>query len=222
MDGEKRPGAGPGKRLGARVALLCLGFGVMALGVALSIRAELGTSPVSSVPYVAAAASGLTVGTATIIVNTLFVLLQVLILRRRFQWFQLLQIPAATLFGVMIDLWGLLTPRIPCGSYPGQWALCLLGIFFVGVGVSLQVTAKLITAAGEGLVLTLCKVLPVRFGTMKVAFDLSLVVLAAAGSLLFCGELLGVREGTAAAALGVGTVVRFLSRPMKRLEAALG
>ena len=75
MEGEKRPGAGPGKRLGARVALLCLGFGVMALGVALSIRAELGTSPVSSVPYVAAAASGLTVGTATIIVNTLFVLL---------------------------------------------------------------------------------------------------------------------------------------------------
>ena len=35
-----------------RTLLLCIALGVMAVGVALSIKADLGTSPISSVPYV--------------------------------------------------------------------------------------------------------------------------------------------------------------------------
>ena len=54
-----------------RIVLLCLGLLVMAFGVAFSIKAALGTSPISSVPYVTGAISGLSVGTTTIIMNTL-------------------------------------------------------------------------------------------------------------------------------------------------------
>ena len=53
----------------ARCAILCAGFAVMAFGIAFSIKAGLGTSPVSSVPYVASAISGLSVGTTTIPVS---------------------------------------------------------------------------------------------------------------------------------------------------------
>ncbi len=65
----------------------------MAFGVAFSINAELGTSPVSSIPYVTSLISGLTVGTTTIIVNTVIVLLQIVVLRRHFRLIRLLQIP---------------------------------------------------------------------------------------------------------------------------------
>ena len=85
-----------------RIFLLCLGLTVMAFGVALSIKAALGTSPISSVPYVTSVISGLSVGTTTIIMNFLFVLLQIAILRKQYDWFQLLQFPAAILFGTMI------------------------------------------------------------------------------------------------------------------------
>lgn len=76
-----------------RAFVLIFGLVVMAFGVAFSINAELGTSPVSSIPYVTSLISGLTVGTTTIIVNTVIVLLQIVVLRRHFRLIRLLQIP---------------------------------------------------------------------------------------------------------------------------------
>lgn len=91
----------------ARCALLLAGLAVMSFGVALSIKAELGTSPISSVPYVSGLISGLSVGTTTIVVNSLFVLAQIVMLRAHYDWCQLLQIPVAVAFGLMIDVFSL-------------------------------------------------------------------------------------------------------------------
>ena len=112
------------KRFAARLALLLAGLAVMAFGVALSIKAELGTSPISSLPYVTAVISGLSVGTTTIIVNSLFVLTQIILLRRNYEWFQLLQIGIAVVFGMMIDLFGLMLEPVAVGNYAVQWLLC--------------------------------------------------------------------------------------------------
>lgn len=201
-----------------RILLLCLGLIVMAFGVAFSITAALGTSPISSVPYVTGAISGLSVGTTTIIMNALFVLIQIAILRKQYQWFQLLQLPAAILFGTTIDLASWLIRGLVPQAYWQQWLICLLGIFLVALGVSMEVTAKLITTAGEGIVLAICQVAPVKFGNMKMAFDLTLVCLSILLSFLFLGHLDGVREGTIAAAILVGQLTKQLGKPMKVLE----
>ncbi len=87
-----------------RLLFLCLGLIIMAFGVAFSIKAALGTSPISSVPYVTSKISGLSVGTTTIIMNFIFVLIQIAILNKDYDCFQLLQLPAAVLFGTMIDV----------------------------------------------------------------------------------------------------------------------
>ena len=76
----------------------------MAFSVAFSINAQLGTSPVSSIPYVTSITSGLSVGATTIIVNTIIVLLQIPIMRKKFKLIRILQIPVCTVFGLMIDL----------------------------------------------------------------------------------------------------------------------
>ena len=65
-----------------RLLFLCLGLIIMAFGVAFSIKAALGTSPISSVPYVTSEISGLSVGTTTIIMNFMFVLIQIAILNK--------------------------------------------------------------------------------------------------------------------------------------------
>ena len=70
-----------------RRVFLCLGLIIMAFGVAFSIKAGLGTSPISSVPYVTSEISGLSVGTTTIIMNFIFVLMQIAILRKQYDWF---------------------------------------------------------------------------------------------------------------------------------------
>ena len=117
-----------------RIVMLCLGLIVMAFGVAFSITAALGTSPISSVPYVTGAISGLSVGTTTIIMNAIFVLIQIAILRSRYQWFQLLQLPAAILFGTTIDVASWLIRDLDPTAYWQQWLTCLVGIFLVALG----------------------------------------------------------------------------------------
>ncbi len=201
-----------------RWIILCVGLILMAVGVAFSIKAALGTSPISSVPFVTSVISGLSVGETTIIMNAIFVLIQIGILRRKFEWFQLLQLPASVLFGVMIDVVGDAIAGISYSNYFQQWLLCIVGILLLAFGVSLEVEAGLITNAGEGIVLAICKVTPMKFGNMKVVFDVTLVCISVILSFLFLGELNGVREGTIAAALLVGQITKQFGKMIKKVE----
>lgn len=205
--------------LAKRIIFLCLGLTIMAFGVAFSIKAALGTSPISSVPYVTSTISGLSVGTTTIIMNFMFVLIQIAILRKKYDWFQLLQFPAAIVFGTMIDVAEYLVKPVEFSNYLEQWLLCVVGVFLVALGVSVEVMANLVTTAGEGIVLAICQVAPVKFSNMKVAFDVTLVCISIALSFIFLGHLDGVREGTIAAAVFVGLITKQTNKLMKKVEA---
>ena len=85
--------------------------------------------------------------------------------------------------------------------------------------MSLEVTANAVTLAGEGAVLAICKVLPLKFANVKTGFDVSLVVISCLLSLLFLGYLAGVREGTVAAALLVGLTAKQFNKPLGRFAA---
>ena len=200
-----------------RYLLLLAGLAVMALGVAFSIKASLGTSPISSVPYVVSLFTPLTVGTATITMHCVFILLQILILRKNYHPIQLMQLPVAFFFGYLTDFGVWAVQGITCNTYWQQWIICLIGILLVSVGVSLEVKAGVVVLAGEGVVLAVCKVLPkVKFGYMKVGFDVTLVVIACILSIVFTGRLQGVREGTVAAALLVGLIAKQLGKLLAR------
>lgn len=83
----------------------------------------------------------------------------------------------------------------------------------VAVGVSFEVTADVVTLAGEGFVLAVCKVRPIKFGTMKVCFDVSLVTISCILSAVFLHGIYGVREGTVAAIL-VGIISRQINKSL--------
>lgn len=101
-----------------RYLLLFLGLSIMAFGVAFSIKAELGTSPISSVPYVVSLFAPLTVGTATILMHCVFILLQILILRRQYHPIQLMQLPGGIFLWISDRFW-----RVGCA---GDQRQCLL------------------------------------------------------------------------------------------------
>lgn len=200
-----------------RYLLLLIGLSIMAFGVAFSIKASLGTSPISSVPYVVSLFTPLTVGTATITMHCVFILLQILILRKNYHPIQLMQLPVAFFFGYLTDFGVWAVQGITCNTYWQQWIVCLIGVLLVAVGVSFEVKAGVVVLAGEGVVLAICKVLPkVKFGYMKVGFDVTLVVIACVLSIVFTGRLQGVREGTVAAALLVGLIAKQLGKLLAR------
>ena len=127
-----------------------------------------------------------------------------------------MQLPVAFFFGYLTDFGVWAVQSIDCHTYWQQWLICLIGILLVAAGVSLEVKAGVVVLAGEGVVLAICKVLPIKFGYMKVLFDVTLVVIACILSLVFTGHLQGVREGTVAAAIMVGLIAKQLGKILSR------
>jgi len=204
------------KSLFKRYLCLLLGLLIISFGVAFSIKANLGTSPVSSVPYVVSQLTPLTVGNVTILLHSLLILIQLLLLRRRFTLLHLLQLPAAIVFGYMTDFAIWATAGLNPVGYGQQLLCCAVGVVLVGLGVSLEFTANVLMLAAEGMSKTLSVVTGCKPGNAKVAVDSALVATAVVLSLVFLHRLSGVREGTVAAALLVGTLSKFFTRVLKK------
>ena len=204
-----------------RYICLFLGLASIAFGIALSIKADLGISPVSSVPYVVSLLTPLTVGNVTILLHCALVALQFLLLRKRFLPIYLLEVPAGIVFGYLTDLAIWATSALTPSGYLQRWGFCLIGIFFIALGVSLELLANVLMLATEGLVMAISTVTGKKTGDVKVSIDVSLVLIACLLSLLFLRRLAGVREGTAAAALLIGMLSKPITRQLKKAEPRL-
>ncbi len=203
-----------------RCFLLVFGLLIMAYGVSFSIKAGLGTSPISSLPYTLSQLTSLSVGTATIAMHCFLILLQILLLRRSYSLIQLMQLPVALLFGWLTDVTLLSIQNLMPYTYIERWVCCLLGILLVGIGVSCEVNANVIPLAGEGFILAVCKAFSLPFPSTKIGFDCTLVAFSCILGFVCRGELIGVREGTVAAAILVGLVAKqstkWLIKPLAR------
>ncbi len=202
-----------------RYLLLFIGISFMALGIALTTKANLGTPPITSLPYVASLGFTPSLGAFTTLLNMAFVAMQVLLLGKKFPKMQFLQIPTSLLFGFFIDFWMMLVPVPPEGVYMYKLLFVGAGILVLAFGIFVEVSADVVMMPGEGAVLVLALVTRRDFGILKVAFDSTLVFLAVMLSFMLFQDLRGVREGTILSAVSVGLVVRFFFAVRKRLAA---
>ena len=209
------PGAYRG-RLPFRYLVFTAGMFVMAIGIAITARATLGTTPISTPPYVVSLGGGITLGVATIVMHVVFVATQIALLRRDFEWIQLLQVLVGVGFGVFIDAAMWLTRWFEPGPYWLQWAGVLAGSAILALGITVQFLPKVLMNAGEGTVAALARVTGLRIGTMKIIFDVSLVAIGAVISLAMFGRIEGIREGTLVAMFLVGLIVGRLLPPLTR------
>lgn len=207
------------ENLPIRILVLLTGVFIMAFGVALSVRSNLGTTPISSVPYVFSFVfPAVSLGALSILLNLLFVFIQVLILRKNFTVFHLLQIPVVLLFGWFIDVnLGFMEQLIPA-NYLLQWVFCLLSCLIIAFGIFLQVKANVSLLPGEGLIVSIADTFKKDFGITKIIFDSLLVILALISTLALLGGLHGVREGTIASALLVGFTVQFYQKHIRWVD----
>lgn len=210
------------KELVLRYIVFIAGLFFSAMGVAFTKQADLGMSTVSSAPYVMSLKfTAISFGMWSTISNCAFVLGQIIVLRRRYQPIQLLQIPFSFLFGFFTDFGVWLVSPIPTPNYFSRIALVLIGTAVLAFGIALAVIADVMFNSGEGLVKAISDVSGMKFGNVKVGFDLSIVALAVALSLVFFGQVYGVREGTLIAAILTGLVVKLftkmMSTPFKKL-----
>ncbi|WP_222115534.1 YitT family protein [Kocuria palustris] len=205
--------------LPVRWLLFAAGVGIMSVGIAVSVHAALGTSPISTVPAALAGPLPLSFGRITILMNLVFVAVQAILLRRRFHPINILQIAVAVIFGWLCDVSLRLTGFLQPADYLQQWLLVILGAVLVSIGVFIQVLPRILYIPGEGIVAAIATVSGWQFGTVKQCFDWFLVILAVILSLWLSGELQGVREGTVFAAFVVGGLVKTYQRWWNRIRA---
>ena len=201
-----------------RYLLFLVGLFINALGVSLVTKASLGTSPISSIPYVLSLNFPLTLGNFTILFSIFLILLQLLILRKNFKWENILQIPVSIAFGYFIDLTMYLFFWVDPQNYGIKILALLAGCIVLGFGVYMEVLADVVMLPGESFVRAIVQTWNTNFGTTKILFDSSMTVVAGALSFLFFGKLNGVREGTIIAALLVGFIARLFGKHLEFLK----
>ena len=197
-----------------RYVIFLIGLFVNSLGVSLITKASLGTSPISSIPYVLSLSFPFTLGNFTIFFSVFLILLQLLILRKNFKLEHVLQIPVSIIFGYFIDLTMLLFTWVNPQAYVMKIVYLLIGCLILGFGVYMEVLADVVMLPGESFVRAIVLTWETNFGTTKICFDVSMAVIAAVLSFVFTECLNGVREGTVIAALLVGYIARVLGKKL--------
>lgn len=199
-----------------RFGLFILGLFIMSIGIAMTKFAELGVTPISSIPNIfSIKTTKISLGTFLIIWNILLIVGQILILRSDFKLYQLIQVPISFLFGYFTDLALKFLSNFTLDSYIESLITLVLGILVLSFGVSLTVVADVILNSGEAFVKAISDKRDLNFGRVKVGFDTFCVIIAVVLSLVFFGSIEGTREGTILSALLTGFIVNIMLKFIK-------
>lgn len=201
--------------------LLLVSLYIMTLGVAVCVRSGVGSSVISVLPYVFESAGkafgnvpALTIGQYTYIMNGILVAGQIAILRRRFEWVQLFQLVIGTIFGFLIDVNMSYTAWLAPDAVWQKGIAQLAGCTILGIGIAFEVRCGSVTMPGEGFPVAISKVSGRPFPKVKIAVDITLVVLGVMASFMFFGQwmwhIIGV--GTLFAMFYVGMAVRMVGK----------
>lgn len=199
-----------------RLIMYFIGLFIMTAGIALSVKSDLGVSPVSSIPYTMTLVWGIEMGKATILFHCMLVLIQICILRKNFKIKNLLQIPVGIVFGYFTTFCNYLVSLV---NVPNlmiiRLCMLLISVVLIAFGIFLYLPADIMPLAGEGVTKTVSDTSHIALANVKIIFDVSMVT----ASLIICLAVLhrpgSVGGGTVAAAILVGMV---LSRFTKYLE----
>lgn len=186
---------------------------INSFGVAFITKADLGTSPISSIPYVLSLNFPLSFGTATFMFNILLILLQLVLLKKDFGILQVLQIVVTLVFSAFIDISMDLLFWLEPSNIIEKLISLTIGCAILGFGISVEVAPAALMVPGEGVVSVISSKMPNRkFGTIKIAFDVSLMLTAAILSVILSRSINGLGIGTIISALIVGKFVNISNR----------
>ena len=198
-----------------RYIVATIGLIIVAFGVALSLKSNLGTAPVSCPPAVLNLKfTHFSVGTFTWMMHIVFILSQLIILRKKFKLSFLMQIPAAFVFGYLCDACIWMIQGIQVTSYAMQMIFCILTVIVTAIGVRMEIVGNAWMLAGEKIVAVISDVTGIKFNNVKIFFDIFLVALSALFAQLVFGVLTGdgvhvvIREGTIILALFTGLCMK--------------
>lgn len=207
------------KQIVKNYVLFLIGLFIASMGVALSTKASLGTSPVASVPYsVSLLNHTLTFGWWLNVWSIIQILVQVALLRRKCNPIEIIiQTILALVYGYLTDFSCSLISGIQANSYIIQFGLMILSCFVLGLGIWIQYKGGVAMLPGEAMNRAIHLISGKRYENIKIFFDVLYIVAAAVISWIFLGKLEGVREGSIIAAFLVGNIIKLYNGLFEKL-----
>ena len=209
------------RTLANRLICYFIGLFIMTIGIAISVKSNLGVSPVSSIPYTLTRCWGIEMGKATILFHCVLVLLQILILRKNFKLKSLFQIPVGIIFGYFTTFCNYLMTFLPTPkNIIVRICMILISTVLVAIGIFFYLPANIMPLAGEGVMQAVDDTTKIDFPKVKVSFDIAMVAISLVTCLLVLHNLGSVGIGTVMAAVLVGVelgqITRFWSTHKKQ------
>jgi uncharacterized membrane protein YczE len=195
-----------------RYVLYLISLFIISLGASLSIKANLGTSPLICLPYVCSLITNLSVGIVIFLFTVIFIVIQIALLGKGFEKRQYLQFVIGSIFSFFVDFSLMLVNFINPVGYINQFLLLMFSCLVVAFGVLLEIQTEVVYLPADGVIVAVSEVLKKEFPKVKPFIDTSMVILAAILSIVFLGYLSGVREGTIISALIIGPIVKILKK----------
>lgn len=196
-----------------RLVAYLIGLFIMTIGVSMSVKSNLGVSPVSSIPYTITCITGLEMGKATIVFHIFLVFLQILILRKAFKIKNLLQVVVGVVFGYFTTFSNFLFSYLPTPeNMVTRLLMMLVSTVVIAVGIFLYLPSDIIPLAGEGAMKAISDKAGIEFSKVKMGFDITMVVVSLIACLLILKKLGSVGVGTIVAAVLVGMILGIINK----------
>lgn len=207
------------ERLISRYLLFIVGLFIASLGVALSTKAGLGTSPVASVPYtVSLMLPILTFGWWLNVWSVIQIGTEVVLLRSKCNPVEIvIQTILAFAYGKMTDFSCSLLNGIKADTYVIQIFLMIASCFVLGFGIWLQFKGRVAMLPGEAMNRAIATVTGKKYENIKILFDVLYIVVAAILGFIFLGGLQGVREGSIIAAIFIGNIIKLYNKGFDKI-----
>lgn len=203
--------------LARRLGMYFAGLFIMTVGIAISVKSNLGVSPVSSIPYTMTCVWGIEMGKATILFHSMLVVLQILLLKKCFKAKNLMQIVVGVVFGYFTTFCNWLMTFMPTPeNLVIRLAMMFLSAACIAVGIFLYMPADIMPLAGEGAMQAVADVSRIAFSKVKIGFDISMVTISFIGCLILVKSSKSVGIGTVIAAVLVGTMLGWITKKWKK------
>lgn len=198
------------KEIFYRVFFYILGMLLLALGITLNTKTNLGVSPLISVSFCVSQLLSANMGDVTLIWYIIFVLVEILchISMKRYKVIpaDILQIPVSIVFTRFMNLFAGMIPDIT-GSVPVRILFLAVAIILTGVGIVFSLNARIVPNPGDGIVQALSDCSGKQISTMKNILDAICVLITLVIGFVFARKIIGIGIGTVLAVIFVGRVV---------------
>lgn len=194
------------RKLMIRFFYYLIGMLILALGLILNTKSNLGSSPIISIAYTMSFLCDLSFANLTLLLYVIFVFAEFILKGKNRRWTDILQIPLSIVFTRFMGLfsgWFDFTDS----SLAVRFLVLFAGILCTGIGAALTVDMDLVANPGDAFVQAISMCIHKEIGLSKNIVDISCVIFSVILGFAVAGKLIGVGIGTLIAMVLVGRTI---------------